>query len=458
MAGNENVFSAVYNHDFEFSTMKSLHCIQKLLDVFDGHDESIHSLNVICDVSSDEYETESDEETISLVDGIVRFVKRDVSCQRGFKSNGKLNVIARAILQGVYDDECSLSIFRGMLYIVKDIYEWNNAFNVPHYRNSIKISPMYFTDDSNVFDSICNEAREYFYSTNKYGLDPNEYPNLAVYSKFGDHWEWIESGEYESLSRQYLENAFEPIQYFAADHQATFNLNDFPEPTGINVNMMPFIMNDQDFGSLKLPKYLEGYAGMILKVARYCHKEHGKVCYLTIDESFVDEEHSQRRPGLHIETPGVIHVDGMGKVEYHKAKGGYNNEDICVSWGGGTDGDNGREGGIYMSCNMDRSCEIWNCRVDENAAIGKLGDLEHLRTTLKDYGVHRQYMRAGRLYWITDRTPHESLPVRKSGVRQFFRIVTSQLSLWYAEHSTSNPLGVVPDPAITKIVYGSKFN
>ena len=42
--------------------------------------------------------------------------------------------------------------------------------------------------------------------------------------------------------------------------------------------------------------------------------------------------------------------------------------------------------------------------------------------------------------------------------RQFFRIVTSDVSLWYKDHSTANPLGVEPDPKITKIVVGDKFS
>ena len=37
-------------------------------------------------------------------------------------------------------------------------------------------------------------------------------------------------------------------------------------------------------------------------------------------------------------------------------------------------------------------------------------------------------------------------------------ITLSQVSLWYADHSTPNPLGVKPDPAITKIVRGNKFS
>ena len=55
------------------------------------------------------------------------------------------------------------------------------------------------------------------------------------------------------------------------------------------------------------------------------------------------------------------------------------------------------------------------------------------------------------------RTPHESLVLPERAYRQFFRLVTSQVSLWYKDHSTPNPLGVEPDPAITRTVRGDKF-
>ena len=31
------------------------------------------------------------------------------------------------------------------------------------------------------------------------------------------------------------------------------------------------------------------------------------------------------------------------------------------------------------------------------------------------------------------------------------------MSVWFEDHSTKNPRGIVPDPKITKIVKGSKF-
>ena len=40
----------------------------------------------------------------------------------------------------------------------------------------------------------------------------------------------------------------------------------------------------------------------------------------------------------------------------------------------------------------------------------------------------------------------------------FICLSVSKVSLWYADHSTPNPLGVKPDPAITRIVVGDKFS
>ena len=67
-------------------------------------------------------------------------------------------------------------------------------------------------------------------------------------------------------------------------------------------------------------------------------------------------------------------------------------------------------------------------------------------------------MTANRIYWMTDRTPHEWLPLKTSTYCQFFRLVTSQVGLWFADHSTTNPNGVKPDPKITQVVGGDEFH
>ena len=61
-------------------------------------------------------------------------------------------------------------------------------------------------------------------------------------------------------------------------------------------------------------------------------------------------------------------------------------------------------------------------------------------------------MKSNTIYWITDRTPHEALPLAHQTYRQYFSLVTHEVSLWFEDSSTKNPLGVEPDPCITKVV------
>jgi len=194
----------------------------------------------------------------------------------------------------------------------------------------------------------------------------------------------------------------------------------------------------------------------------------GSVWYLTVQESFVETDTTQRRPGLHVDCPGRVNIKNGGKDSLAEGQG------TCKPfqmhrWGlgcthyVGTGSNQGyqdlvkksyiMEGGIYIASNISSSCKAWDCLVDTNT-VNRLGDVEHLRGVLPGEGVE---LEAGQLYWFTDRTPHESVPLKQAAFRQFFRLVTSQVSLWYSDHSTPNPLGVVPDPAITKIVRGDKF-
>eukprot|EP00930_Biecheleria_cincta_P026456 TRINITY_DN18646_c0_g3_i1.p1 TRINITY_DN18646_c0_g3~~TRINITY_DN18646_c0_g3_i1.p1 ORF type:complete len:399 (+),score=48.90 TRINITY_DN18646_c0_g3_i1:98-1198(+) len=213
---------------------------------------------------------------------------------------------------------------------------------------------------------------------------------------------------------------------------------EFPEPTDININMMPFIMGRKE----SLPVAYQQYWPMI-KNCDLPKTEIGKVGYLTIHESFVHAGHCQRRGGLHIESPGTLSADSVyTKERYDWGCGIVRNDESRV------------EGGIYMASNVAGSCTLWNAIIsDPQMAAGKLGDMEHMRDLLGD-GID---MKPDTIYWLTDATPHESLPVKEDCYRQFFRLVTSSLSAWYPEHCTANPLAS-PDPAVTKIVTGSKFD
>ena len=112
-----------------------------------------------------------------------------------------------------------------------------------------------------------------------------------------------------------------------------------------------------------------------------------------------------------------------------------------------------------MASTVKNSCKVWDCRIlpdegEEGDIIGEHGDISHL----VHYLPEGHLMEENVMYWITDRTPHESLPLDRRTYRQLFRLVTSGVSLWFKDHSTINPKGVIPDPDITIIVKGSKFD
>jgi len=197
--------------------------------------------------------------------------------------------------------------------------------------------------------------------------------------------------------------------------------------------------------------------------------EKEKICFLTIQESHVLNNQSQRRPGLHTENPGTVMIEKESitpqervsfKEKGHEGKGSTTVRFYEHHWGMGVNRRMHKvQGGIYMASNVKNSCRVWNSQVrcDENnqdmEIIRRNGDIEYLRPYLGPSTI----MKPNNIYWITDRTPHESLPLPKDTYRQYFRLVTHQVSLWFEDHSTKNPLGILPDPNITKIVKGSKF-
>eukprot|EP00746_Dinoflagellata_sp_MGD_P011483 gnl/MRDRNA2_/MRDRNA2_124091_c0_seq1.p1 gnl/MRDRNA2_/MRDRNA2_124091_c0~~gnl/MRDRNA2_/MRDRNA2_124091_c0_seq1.p1 ORF type:complete len:358 (+),score=55.97 gnl/MRDRNA2_/MRDRNA2_124091_c0_seq1:83-1156(+) len=222
---------------------------------------------------------------------------------------------------------------------------------------------------------------------------------------------------------------------------ARLGIVDFPPPTGININMMPFTIGQLS----SIPREYQQYWNILTR----CHgtfqstEEYGQVGYLTIQESFTPAGESQRRGGLHIEAPGaVMSSGGRGEIEID-------------SWGlGRMEELHNLIGGIYMASSVAKSTKVWNCQVRHpKEIVGELGDIEHLREFLDDEIL----LGAGELIWLTDTTPHESLPLEEGTYRQFFRFVTSELSAWYEKHSTKNPLGVVPDPRRTQTIPGDKF-
>ena len=174
-------------------------------------------------------------------------------------------------------------------------------------------------------------------------------------------------------------------------------------------------------------------------------EEEGKVAYLTVHESHVDAGTTQRREGLHIESPGFFNdhpnASSFTPGEEHP-------------WGQGAFfGPDRMEGGIYFASSVANTSEVWDALVDKNVPgiVDRLGGCEHLRPLL---GKGNK-LEAGELVWMTDCTPHEALPQAEAGTRQFFRLVMPYINHWYTKHSTPNPKVKLPN-SIT-VVEGDKF-
>eukprot|EP01103_Thecamoeba_quadrilineata_P007675 TRINITY_DN17521_c0_g1_i1.p1 TRINITY_DN17521_c0_g1~~TRINITY_DN17521_c0_g1_i1.p1 ORF type:complete len:305 (-),score=10.67 TRINITY_DN17521_c0_g1_i1:116-1030(-) len=216
------------------------------------------------------------------------------------------------------------------------------------------------------------------------------------------------------------------------------DIGGFPEPRNININMMPFILGKKS----SLPKELQGYWSLISRCPINL-EEISKIGYLTIHEELIEKGHSQRRAGLHTESPGILRCDDS-KIKFSTRS---------LPWGGGHYKKPIFYGGIYMASNISDSCRVWNAKIEDmHEIVGPYGDVEHLRNFLGN----GETMKSKEIWWLTDATPHESLPLTTKQYRQYFRVVTSEVNVWYPSHSTSNPTGVVPGPT-TLIVQGDKF-
>mmetsp|Transcript_7564 Transcript_7564/g.19707 ORF Transcript_7564/g.19707 Transcript_7564/m.19707 type:complete len:372 (+) Transcript_7564:67-1182(+) len=222
----------------------------------------------------------------------------------------------------------------------------------------------------------------------------------------------------------------------------------FPTSRGLRCNMMPIVLGRAD----TIPEEFRGYIPL-LTACPIARRHWNKVGYLTVDESDVDPGRSQRRPGLHCEAPTL----GLSPGATFAADDSATFRPITLAWGRGVflKGPNRSghfDGGLFMASTVDHSCRVFNCRPTDDAPRGLHGDLDDLRPLLPGGFA----LNAGTLVWLTDQAPHESLPLPAKTHRQFFRLVTPNIDVWYVDHSTPNPLGVTPPEGVT-ILAGSKF-
>ena len=315
---------------------------------------------------------------------------------------GKLNPVARVLLQGIYDENSELHKLRGMWHILEVIWK----LHIKHI----------------------------------------SYCKLHI--------------KHDEASVLNLSN-FDGLSYTSASIPSEIIFPNFTRREW-NINMMPFLM-ESTFTKCILPEYLETYWRQLIRKCPIGPSDIGKVGYLTIQEGFVLEDMPKRRPGIHTAKPGKLKLGEKIESKINKVGlvrgGGYSListgiEDCGWGWGEVQEVTNvdKLEGGIFMASSVDSLCRVWECQIMKDDVIGEEGNIEYLRELLPNSTI----IRKDYLYWLTDRTPYEFLKLKGSSCGQFFMLVTSQVSLWYEDHYTKNPLGVVPDPSITKTVRSTK--
>lgn len=239
-------------------------------------------------------------------------------------------------------------------------------------------------------------------------------------------------------------------------------LFEFPKPlrsrfkmVSVNVNMMPIVMGEES----TLPENVRRYSQLIRSCLDHVPEEVGKVGYLTIQEDWVLPGQCQRRPGLHVESPAGEKRLGAGYLENIE-----NLDGRLFRWGAGTlDPDLKPIGGIFMGSTVLDTCQIYNAKIkDPEQIVGKLGCVESFRDALdalcRSDRLEKRTLTAREIVWFTDLTPHESLPVREKVFRQYFRLVTSDISLWYSQHSTPNPCGTAVPTGKVTVINENKFD
>jgi hypothetical protein len=229
----------------------------------------------------------------------------------------------------------------------------------------------------------------------------------------------------------------------------------FPKPSGVCVNMMPIGMSWDYWDGRRnatVPESLAGYLDLIF----YCclsqamgRGEHD-VAYLTVHESWVAPGACQRRPGVHVERPCGGRVVGDDEDAWYDLKWGAGAWVKSLDTAGATVTceDGCAYEGLFMASSVSGMGEIWPCIVEEPGRVcDRHGGLEHVRHQL---GESRPIL-ADTLYWLTDRTPHASLPNLSTVpvYRQFFRLVVGPIDRWFSRHNTPNPCGLAPAAAIS---------
>ena len=319
-----------------------------------------------------------------------------------------LDPILRVVLEGVYDQNCILYSIKGTPHIIQCIWEDVKVYNSGYWKSLIKV-----------------------------GSEP---PCPSTMTESG------------------YEQAMNPIFIGVPQDKYFLEITDvvFPEPKALNIFMMPFIIS-KCFELTKLPKYLYSYwQSIIFPLLRSYQsgliEEESKICYLTIHE--MDSKAINKYSPLSILddkcrfkyiNKSVYKGKGSSYARYYKIASDHE-EYMKIDR---------IRGGIYIAFNYANAASIWNAKIKCDKSKGykeivdNSGEMEHI----KPYLGEPTTLRGNAVYWITDRTPLKMFPPNcNESYFQYFQIVTSQVSYWFEEFSTSNPFDVFPDKEMTEYI------
>ena len=234
----------------------------------------------------------SDKQKVKVVYDIVDVIQLRQSTSREYL---EVNPVLRAFVDGVCDENCVLGLLNGVSDVVQQIWD----LVVTSWRRCI--------------------------------LE-------ATHEGYGD----VKNPAVMRLSAR-------PVDYNDYRGYKKSCLFTFPKPTGIRINMMPFVMAET-FEESRLPKYLKLYWNAFLGrkfwIYRYTdmHQSHytegnmisknqiGKIGYVTIDESRVKAGETPLRPGLHTDCPGKLMLCRENNTDDYICLGRFTpeEEELCV--------------------------------------------------------------------------------------------------------------------------------
>lgn len=187
---------------------------------------------------------------------------------------------------------------------------------------------------------------------------------------------------------------------------------EFPEFSGVQCAMMRIIQGQP----MTIPRKYAAYRPLVSQLVL----QRGEEGWLTIDEAIVEEGSTHRGYGA---GERFIHTEACQGYSWGPSE---------PTWGVGNRVKVDPETQVSIANSLDDTCRVWPSITAELTAEGHVP----AEACPDEAG---ELMKAGEVRVIGVRTPHECVPQKKAGPRQFVRLVGIGIR-GRADHFTKNPL------------------